>query len=82
MDEQAQQEINEKEWSLGENWRWGIFYFSELDSRVWVPKRRLYGRQRSGGTFNLAKPSARRFLFSFIGFLLVVLVFAALGSGR
>lgn len=76
----TQAEINEQEWANAENWKLGLFYYSTRDSRVWVPKRTLFGRQhRLGGTPNFAKPAARLYvltvtsvLFSLILVLMVL----------
>ena len=70
-------QADEAEWNKPENWRFGIFYYGERDSRIWVPKRSLLSRRRSGATPNLAKPAARRFvgtLLAFFLFLLAVIV--------
>ena len=37
-----QQEVNEAEWANPVSWwgpKWAAVYFSQRDSRVWVPKR-------------------------------------------
>ena len=82
MDQEKEFEINQAEWENPANWRWGIFYVSERDTRVWVPKRSMLGRNRSGGTFNMAKPAARKFVASFVLFLLGILVIAAMTNGN
>ena len=77
-DNPSQDEINETEWLNPTNWRVGIFYFSQKDSRSWVPKRSMFGRRRFGGTPNFAKESARKFMMIVIG--LCLLVFLAVVS--
>ena len=73
------QRIDESEWENPANWRMGLFYYSERDSRPWVPKRSMLGRRRYGGTPNFAKKSARQFLMLIIGIgVLMVLIVASL----
>ena len=67
-----QQEINDTEWLDSANWRYGIFYFSEKDTRSWVPKRSMLGRRRYGGTPNFAKDSARKFMMVVAGACVVI----------
>lgn len=75
----TQDELNEQEWHNTENWRWGLFYHSEKDSRLWVPKRSLLARRRHGGTPNFAKEAARKHFMILLGVgALVVLVVIAL----
>jgi len=71
-DQPSQDEINETEWLNPANWRAGIFYHSEQDSRIWVPKRSMFGRRRYGGTPNFAKESARKFIMIVIGVCVLV----------
>ena len=59
-----QTEINESEWNSSENWKWRSFYFSDIDTRVWVPKKPRW----AGWTLNFAKKQSYLWLF----FLLVV----------
>ncbi|MBI3992708.1 MAG: hypothetical protein HY342_05505 [Candidatus Lambdaproteobacteria bacterium] len=66
-------QADEAEWNKPESWRFGIFYYSERDSRIWVPKRSLFSRRRSGGTPNLAKRQARLFVGTLLGFFLFLL---------
>lgn len=78
-DQPSQEEIDEAEWLKPANWRAGIFYHSERDSRNWVPKRSMFGRRRYGGTPNFAKESARKLMMIIAGicvllFLTVVTV--------
>ena len=70
----SQQQINENEWKNPANWTWMIFYFSEKDTRDWVPKHGMFGRKRSGGTPNLARKGARIYLLAILGIGLVLLV--------
>ncbi len=77
-DQPSQEEINETEWLKPANWRGGIFYHSEKDSRSWVPKRKMFGRRRYGGTPNFAKESARKFIMIVVG--VCVLVFLVVVS--
>jgi uncharacterized membrane protein len=76
MSEQHDQErINETEWENPANWRYGLFYRSERDSRIWVPKRSMFGRRRYGGTPNFAKKSARQYMMLVVGLALVLFLF-------
>jgi uncharacterized membrane protein len=76
----TQQEIDEQEWENPASWRWGLFYYSERDSRPWVPKRSMFGRRRFGGTPNFAKPAARAYFMLMVGVAaLIVLVLIATG---
>ena len=80
----SQERIDEAEWEDRRNWKLGLFYYSRRDSRPWVPKRTVFGgRQRLGGTPNLAKPEARRFMAITIGIMIVVVLIVAYldGSG-
>ena len=77
-DQPSQEEINENEWMDPANWRAGIFYYSEKDSRFWVPKRMMFGRRRFGGTPNFAQDSARKFMMIVVG--VCVLVFLVVVS--
>ncbi len=75
----TQEEIDEQEWLNSDNWRYGLFYNSEKDSRLWVPKRSMFGRRRHGGTPNFAKAAARSHFMLLVGIgVLVVLVVVAL----
>lgn len=75
----SQEEIDEKEWQNPDSWTLGLFYYSEKDSRLWVPKRGLLMRSRHGGTPNFAKPGARSHFMILVGIgALVVLVVVAL----
>ncbi|MEE8394946.1 MAG: hypothetical protein V3S29_02755 [bacterium] len=76
--EKTQQDLDEAEWQNVANWRLGLFYFSEKDSRIWVPKRRLLGRGRTGGTPNLAKPAARQYMMMLAGGFALLLVLLSL----
>ena len=73
-DPQSQDEINEAEWLNAANWRYGLFYHSERDSRPWVPKRSLFGRRRFGGTPNFAKKTARQYLMLVMGVMVLLFV--------
>jgi len=44
-------EQNQKEYQNINNWKWGIFYYSKRDSRVWAPKQ----INKLGWTLNFAK---------------------------
>ncbi len=80
VDPVNQREIDEKEWADTANWRYGLFYYSEKDSRPWVPKRSMFGRRRFGGTPNFAKSVARAYFMLMVGIaVVVVLVLAATG---
>lgn len=72
MASQTQQEIDQEEWENAGNWRWGLFYYSERDSRIWVPKRSMFGRRRFGGTPNFAKEGARTYMMIIIGAMLLM----------
>lgn len=76
-EDNKQQRINESEWKNPANWRWGLFYFSETDSRDWVPKRAMMGRKRFGGTPNLAKKSARIYMLLLFGLFTLVFILVA-----
>lgn len=69
-----QEETNQREWEDAANWRWGLFYYSEADSRDWVPKRSMFGRRRFGGTPNFAKKSARQYMMIMISLMLLFLL--------
>lgn len=77
-DQPSQDQINETEWLDKTNWRGGIFYHSEKDTRAWVPKRSMFGRRRYGGTPNFAKDSARKFMMLIAG--ICVLIFMVVVS--
>jgi uncharacterized membrane protein len=77
VEQRSQEEIDHAEWENPANWRYGLFYHSERDSRPWVPKRSMYGRRRYGGTPNFAKPSARQHLMVIVGILLLFLLVVA-----
>jgi uncharacterized membrane protein len=77
VEQRSQEEIDHTEWKNPANWRYGLFYHSERDSRPWVPKRSMYGRRRYGGTPNFAKPSARQHLMVIVGILLLFLLVVA-----
>jgi uncharacterized membrane protein len=55
-----------------------LFYHSEKDSRLWVPKRSFFSRRRHGGTPNFAKEAARKhfMILAGVGVLLVLVVIA------
>jgi uncharacterized membrane protein len=79
MAQQTQEQIDQQEWENMENWRWGLFYYSARDSRMWVPKRSMFGRRRFGGTPNFAKEGARQYMLLIVGaMLLFFLVVVAL----
>jgi len=81
-EQQSQQEIDEEEWNHKANWRFSLFYYSERDSRPWVPKRSMFGRRRFGGTPNFAKKSARQYMMIILGLAFVFfLLIASLGRG-
>ena len=81
-EQQSQQEIDEEEWLDKANWRFNLFYYSERDSRPWVPKRSMFGRRRFGGTPNFAKKSARQYMMIILGVaFLFFLLMASLGRG-
>lgn len=71
---QEQDAVNEAEWRNSRNWKLGIFYYSERDSRPWVPKRSLFGKRHAAGTPNLAKKEARWYLMVIIGTMLLLLL--------
>jgi len=81
-----QAEIDENEWNTRANWRLGLFYYSETDSRAWVPKRSMLGRRRFGGTLNFAKPQARRYFYTMLaallGLFLILVILGQLGMGK
>lgn len=63
---------NAREWARAENWRGGPLglYSSELDTRVWVPKR----NPAMGWTVNLARWQGRLVLAALLGVPLAVLL--------
>ena len=72
--------INDAEWRNPDNWSAvpDIFtmYFSNKDSRTWVPKR----IPSMGVTINLAKPGGVAFLYGVIvGIPLFIVLITALG---
>jgi len=56
----TQNEINEKEWERQTNWKYFLFYYSEEDTRVWVPKKPKW----MGWTLNFAKKQS--YIWSFV----------------
>ena len=69
----AQMKIDEEEWKKPSSWRFGLFYYSKIDSRMWVPKRTFFGRRAAmSGTPNFAKKDARTYLMIIFGFMLLV----------
>ena len=66
-DASEQQKINDAEWENRANWKLGLVYHSERDSRAWVPKRSSLGRRRLGVTPNFARPEARAYLKLILG---------------
>ena len=68
-----QDQINEAEWQKKSNWKASLFYYSEVDSRLWVPKRSMLGRRRYGGTPNFAKKGARLYLMVVLGLMALLL---------
>ncbi|MCH8883813.1 MAG: hypothetical protein IIA41_09990 [SAR324 cluster bacterium] len=74
-DRSPQDERNDAEWENRANWRLGLFYSSQRDTRAWVPKRSTLGRRRLGVTPNFARPEARAYLKVVIaGFVLLFVV--------
>jgi uncharacterized membrane protein len=69
---------NDKEWENLANWKLGLFYFAANDSRPWVPKRSAMGRRRFGVTPNLANRAARIYLFTLLGFFVLLMVVLSL----
>ncbi|HKI97505.1 MAG TPA: hypothetical protein VKB51_03420 [bacterium] len=76
--QQTQEQINDAEWQNSANWRFGLFYYSPRDSRVWVPKRSMFGRRRYGGTPNFAQPSARQYMMLIVTFMLALFLLVVL----
>lgn len=70
-EDRTQEQLDHDEWENPANWRWGLFYYSERDSRDWVPKRSMFGRRRYGGTPNFAKPSARQTMMILVGIMIL-----------
>jgi uncharacterized membrane protein len=60
----TQDEINKAEWENPDNWsdRFGCFYFSKKDSRIWVRKRPPW----RGGTLNVAHPKGAYWCVAFM----------------
>ncbi len=75
----TQEERNVAAWEDPASWRLGLFYYSNADTRPWVPKRSMMGRRRFGGTPNFAQPTARAYLMVVLGFgLAAILLVTAL----
>jgi uncharacterized membrane protein len=55
-------EQNQKEYQDINNWKWGVFYYSKRDSRVWTPKQ----INKQGWTLNFAKPMSYAWIGAFI----------------
>lgn len=66
----TQDEIDDAEWRNAKNWHLGMFYFSRLDRRAFVPKR-----DGIGASLNFANGFA-------VTFLLIVLVGVAVVLAR
>jgi uncharacterized membrane protein len=54
-----QTDINQREWENNTNWKYGMFYFSPLDTRIWVAKREKW----MGWTLNFSKWESYCWLF-------------------
>lgn len=70
-----EKERNQKEWEDRKNWKgpWGrLFYSSERDTRVWVPKR----RPTMGWTLNLGTTGGRLWMAGLLGIAVVGMVLA------
>lgn len=71
-----QSEVNQREWDDPLNWGGGrivAVYFSQRDSRLWVPKR----VPAFGWTLNLAHPWGARLLVAILVGLVAALVAVA-----
>ena len=66
----TQDEINSQEWENKENWKWGSFYNSKKDTRVWVYKKHKW----MGWTLNFSKKQSYYWLFSLLIFLPIALL--------
>lgn len=53
---------NEQEWEKPNNWKWGGFYNSSIDSRTWVPKKPREG----GWTLNFGKKRSYIYLIAIV----------------
>jgi len=73
-----QKEINESEWSNKNNWKWASFYSSDVDTRVWVPKRPRW----TGWTLNFAKSQSYVWLFLLLVVPTVFVIFMVLNEWR
>ena len=73
-----QSEINEAEWKNPANWtggsKWLCVYFSQKDSRTWVPKRIPW----MGSTLNLGKRSGVAWFIAFLLGIPVIIVVVSL----
>ncbi|HEX7927683.1 MAG TPA: hypothetical protein VF678_08835 [bacterium] len=81
----AQTAVNEAEWANRANWRLGLFYVSPRDSRIWVPKRTIFGRKhRLGLTPNFSRRGARLYMGLLgsmaLGTIVALLVLKGLGA--
>ncbi len=65
----TQNEINLQEWENKENWKWGQFYNSKKDSRIWIPKKPKW----MGWTLNFSKKQSYCWLFSLLILLPIIL---------
>ncbi len=68
-----QEELNEQEWRNPNNWKLFSIYYSEYDSRVWVPKRIKW----MGWTLNFAKKQSYIWLFVLIVVPMIIVLFVA-----
>ncbi len=76
MDAESQDVINQREWESSWNWSPSGFYSSQLDNRLWVPKRPVTG---SGHAINLGHPGAKAMIAGVLMaplVLIAVIVFA------
>ncbi|MCP4650776.1 MAG: hypothetical protein GY853_11965 [PVC group bacterium] len=76
----TQDEINKAEWENPANWTKGsklmCIYFSQKDSRTWVPKRMPW----MGSTINLGKPAGVAWLMGFLVGIPALIIFSMLLS--
>jgi len=74
----TQNELNEREWKNPRNWKWGIFYSCDRDTRVWVPKRLRW----MGWTFNFAHRKSWYWLAVVFSWIIIVIFFVLFKSGK
>jgi uncharacterized membrane protein len=70
-----QASINESEWNNPNNWWGGLLYHSQLDDRIWVPKR----SPAFGTTINLGRRMGLAIAIAIPALIIALIVRAAFG---